>query len=154
MVRNTLKTLKHLLLDFYSMSVHFDTLWIKSLGLAKKIKTLNFFQMHQKGLKWNWPNSIIEIKKWERYLVLVCCLYFYFLNLTNYPTSTLNLSILIVNVPFTTFLGLHFFTLDKKIKLSIKDFFSKCDQIRRKLRFGHIYWRNSEWKTSLFVRCN
>ena len=28
----------------------------------------------------------------------------------------------------------HSFTLHKKMKLSIKDFFSKCDQIRRKLR--------------------
>ena len=27
----------------------------------------------------------------------------------------------------------------QKMKLSITDFFSKCDQIRRKLRFGHIY---------------
>ena len=36
---------------------------------------------------------------------------------------------------------------------SIKDFFSKCDQIRRKRQFGHIYWRNPEWKTSFFVHC-
>ena len=28
------------------------------------------------------------------------------------------------------------------MKLSIKDFFSKCDQIRQKLRIFHIYWRN------------
>ena len=27
----------------------------------------------------------------------------------------------------------------QKMKFSIKDFLSKCDQIRRKLRFGHIY---------------
>ena len=32
--------------------------------------------------------------------------------------------------------------LHKKMKLSIKDFFSKCDQIRRLLRFGHVNWRN------------
>ena len=38
----------------------------------------------------------------------------------------------------------------QKMKSSIKDFFSKCDQIRRKLRFGHIYWRNPKWKTSFF----
>ena len=31
----------------------------------------------------------------------------------------------------------------QKMKFSIKDFFSKCDQIRRKL----------EWKTSFFVQC-
>ena len=30
----------------------------------------------------------------------------------------------------------------QKMKFSIKDFFTNCDQIRRKLRFGHIYWRN------------
>ena len=30
----------------------------------------------------------------------------------------------------------------QKIKFSIKDLFSKCDQIPRKLRFWSIYWRN------------
>ena len=30
----------------------------------------------------------------------------------------------------------------QKMKFSIKNFFSKYDQIRRKLRLGHIYWRN------------
>ena len=30
-----------------------------------------------------------------------------------------------------------------KMKFSIKDFFSKCDQIAGNCRFGHIYWRNS-----------
>ena len=35
------------------------------------------------------------------------------------------------------------------MKFSIKDFFSKCDQCR----FGHIYWRNPQWKTSFFVQC-
>ena len=31
----------------------------------------------------------------------------------------------------------------QKVKFSIKDFFSKCDQIRSFLRiFGHIYWSN------------
>ena len=44
-------------------------------------------------------------------------------------------------------------TLHKKMKLSIKDFFSKCDQIRRKLRFGHIYRGNAYRKTSFFVQC-
>ena len=33
-------------------------------------------------------------------------------------------------------------THHKLIKFSIKDFFSKCDQIRKNFRFGHIYWRN------------
>ena len=42
-----------------------------------------------------------------------------------------------------------------KMKFLIKDFFSKCDKIRRKPRiFGHIYWRNPEWKTSFFVQCS
>ena len=35
----------------------------------------------------------------------------------------------------------------QKIEFSIKDFFSKCDQV------GHIYWRNSQCKTSFFVQC-
>ena len=35
----------------------------------------------------------------------------------------------------------------QKIKFSIKDFFSKCDQILR------IYWRNPSWKTLFFVQC-
>ena len=35
----------------------------------------------------------------------------------------------------------------QKMKFSIKDFFSKCDQIRSFLcGFGHIYWKNSHWK--------
>ena len=34
----------------------------------------------------------------------------------------------------------------QKMKFSIKDFLSKCDQI-------HIYWRNSSWKTSFFMQC-
>ena len=38
------------------------------------------------------------------------------------------------------------------IKFSIKDFCSKCDQIRS--YFGHIYWRNPKWKTSFFVPCS
>ena len=34
----------------------------------------------------------------------------------------------------------HIFeTLHKKMKFSIKDFFSKCDQIRSNCGFGHIY---------------
>ena len=31
----------------------------------------------------------------------------------------------------------------QKAKFPNKYFFSKCDQIHRKLRFGHIYWRNT-----------
>ena len=31
----------------------------------------------------------------------------------------------------------------QKMKFSIKNLFSKCDQIHRKLRFGHIYWKKS-----------
>ena len=30
----------------------------------------------------------------------------------------------------------------EEYKFFIMDFFSKCDQIRRKLRIGHIYCRN------------
>ena len=37
----------------------------------------------------------------------------------------------------------------QKMKFSIKDFFSKCDQIW----FGHIYWRNPSCATSFFVQC-
>ena len=29
------------------------------------------------------------------------------------------------------------------MKFSIKDFFSKCDQIRENFEFGYIYWRYS-----------
>ena len=39
------------------------------------------------------------------------------------------------------------------IKFSIKDLFSKWDQICRKLRFAHTYWRNPSWKASFFVQC-
>ena len=36
----------------------------------------------------------------------------------------------------------------QKMKFSITDLFSKCDQIRCFFGFGHIYWRNPYWKTS------
>ena len=39
-------------------------------------------------------------------------------------------------------ISVSYFTA-QKTEFSIKNFFSKCDQIRRKLiGFGHIYWRN------------
>ena len=45
---------------------------------------------------------------------------------------------------------LEYFTTDEvhkkrtaqKMKFSVKDFFSKYDQIRSFLWIGHIYWRN------------
>ena len=37
------------------------------------------------------------------------------------------------------------------MKFSIKDFFSKYDQI---CSFLQIYWRNPKWKTSFFVQGN
>ena len=40
----------------------------------------------------------------------------------------------------------------EKMKFSTKDFFSKCDQSAVSCGFGHIYWRNPEWKTSFFVQ--
>ena len=39
-----------------------------------------------------------------------------------------------------------YYNTAQKMKFSIKGFFSKCDQIRRKLRSGHIYWRNPNAK--------
>ena len=39
-------------------------------------------------------------------------------------------------------------TLHKKMMFSIKDFFSKCDQIR----IFHNYWKNTYWKISFFVQ--
>ena len=50
----------------------------------------------------------------------------------------------------------HFcISLHKKMKLSIKDLFSKYDQISRKLKKSwrnQIYWRNPQWKTSFYVQ--
>ena len=42
-------------------------------------------------------------------------------------------------------------TMHKKIKFSIKDFFSKS---AGSCGIGHIYWRNPLWKTSFFVQCD
>ena len=39
----------------------------------------------------------------------------------------------------------------QKMKFYIKDFFSKCDQICRKLQIWSHYQRNLYWKSSLFV---
>ena len=45
-------------------------------------------------------------------------------------------------------------TLHKKIKFSIGDFFSECDQIHSFLgTFGHIYWRNLQLKSWFYVKC-
>ena len=41
----------------------------------------------------------------------------------------------------------------QKMKFSIKDFFSKCGEIRNFLYFSYNYWRNPWWKTSFFVQC-
>ena len=38
------------------------------------------------------------------------------------------------------------------MKFSIKDFFSKCDQIAGNRRFGYIYWRTPQRKISFFVQ--
>ena len=42
-------------------------------------------------------------------------------------------------VLFTTKDNLSSECTTQKMKFSIKDFFSKCDQIRRNSRFSHIY---------------
>ena len=36
------------------------------------------------------------------------------------------------------------------MKFSVKDLFSKCDQVR--WGFGRINWKNPQWKTSFFVQ--
>ena len=51
-----------------------------------------------------------------------------------------------------TFLQLLFMIgTAQKMKFSIKDFFSKCNQSTWNCGFGHIYWRNPWWKTLFFV---
>ena len=42
---------------------------------------------------------------------------------------------------------------EQKLKFSIKDSSSKCDQIRRKLRIWSHLPKKSLMKTSLFVQC-
>ena len=42
----------------------------------------------------------------------------------------------------------------QKMKLFIKDFCSKWDQIRRKLRIWPYLLKNPLWKTSFFVQCS
>ena len=43
--------------------------------------------------------------------------------------------------------------LHKKMKFSIKDIFSKCDQIRRKMRIWSHLLKKSLMETSFFVQC-
>ena len=38
----------------------------------------------------------------------------------------------------------------EKVKFSIKDFFSKCDQTAVSCGFGHIYWRNPLMENFIF----
>ena len=40
----------------------------------------------------------------------------------------------------------------QKMKFSIKNFVSKCDQIRSFLRIWSHLWRNPLWKTSFFIQ--
>ena len=40
----------------------------------------------------------------------------------------------------------------QKMKFSIKYFFSKCEQIRRKLRIWSHLLKNPQWKTLIFVQ--
>ena len=42
----------------------------------------------------------------------------------------------------------YFIYAAQKMKFSIKDFLSKCDQIARNCWFGHIQWKNPSWKTT------
>ena len=44
-------------------------------------------------------------------------------------------------------------TLHKKWKISIKDFFSKCDQIRRKLWISSHLLKKSVMENFIFVHC-
>ena len=56
----------------------------------------------------------------------------------------------------TLILQLHkkLFPLHKKMKFSIKDFFSKCEQIRSFLLIWSLYWRNPYGKLHFFVECS
>ena len=52
------------------------------------------------------------------------------------------------------FRSFHFsLTLHKKMKFSIQDFFSKCDQIRRKLRIWSHLLKKSLMENFNFVQC-
>ena len=44
--------------------------------------------------------------------------------------------------------------MHKKIKISIKDFFSECDQIRRKLRIWSHLLKKSLMENFIFCRVN
>ena len=46
------------------------------------------------------------------------------------------------------------FDTTQKMKFSITDFFSKCDQIRRKLRILSHLLKESMMESSFFVQCN
>ena len=51
-----------------------------------------------------------------------------------------------------------FINTAQKIKFSIKDFFEQMrpnpQDTADNCRFGHIYWRNPQWKISFFVQWN
>ena len=51
-------------------------------------------------------------------------------------------------------LGMHTLALQKKMKFSIKDFFSKSDQIRRKLDLVTFTEEILNGKFQFFVKCN
>ena len=49
-------------------------------------------------------------------------------------------------------LSCYIFNTAQKMKFSIKDFFSQVTKPAVSCRFGHIYRRNPQWKTSFFVQ--
>ena len=71
-----------------------------------------------------------------------------------YFKSTLFTNTGMLYSPIFVFVLRDFTISTQKMKFSIKDFFSKCDQSAVFCRFGHIYWRNTQWKNSFFVQCN
>ena len=75
--------------------------------------------------------------------------------------KTMNLIIIIIVILIKTILGwfhnkIVSYTPNsaQKMKFSIKDFFSKCAQIRRKLRIWSHLLKISKWKTSFFLQCS
>ena len=57
------------------------------------------------------------------------------------------------NLTWSEYYNLKTCITAQKMKFSIKDFFSKCDQIRRKLRIWSHSLKKSLMETSYFMQC-
>ena len=122
------------------------------------IENLSYIQNPVKHLRWSYSRENLLSSKTSILDVWLCLKVF--LNFKLFASAVIR----IVWISRRKYIIRHLSVLRKalfltyvnvftawKMKFSTKDLFSKCDA--GNCRFGHINWRNPNWKTSFFVQC-